>query len=145
MPSMRMPRPSLKCSSHEDVREGCRHGVRAKRSRAGAISFELMANGGRLSNKIRVVARSVVIASRLHRDLVGAECSIELILTACDAEFGASIRGSVRNRFLGGSKQESILVLQYHRPGATRSSSVNRFSLGEHESIVGFCGSGYRI
>ena len=30
----------------DDAREAFGHGVRAKRSKAGAISFELMANGG---------------------------------------------------------------------------------------------------
>ena len=36
----------LKALVPEDAREAFGHGVRAKRSRAGAISFELMANGG---------------------------------------------------------------------------------------------------
>ena len=46
MPSTRTPRAELKALVPEDAREAFGHGVRAKRSRAGAISFELMANGG---------------------------------------------------------------------------------------------------
>ena len=36
----------LKALIPEDAREAFGHGVRAKRSKTGAISFDLMANGG---------------------------------------------------------------------------------------------------
>ena len=39
-------RAELKSLVPEDAREAFGHGVRAKRSKAGAISFELMHNGG---------------------------------------------------------------------------------------------------
>jgi hypothetical protein len=39
-------RAELKALVPEDAREAFGHGVRAKRSRAGAVFFELMANGG---------------------------------------------------------------------------------------------------
>ena len=36
----------LKALMPDDAREAVGHGIKAKRSKAGAISFELMANGG---------------------------------------------------------------------------------------------------
>ena len=37
-----MPRPELKSLIPEDAKEAIGHGVRAKRSRSGAVSFDLM-------------------------------------------------------------------------------------------------------
>ena len=39
---MSRPRPSSKVSMPEDAKEAVGHGIRAKRSKSGAVSFDLM-------------------------------------------------------------------------------------------------------
>jgi hypothetical protein len=40
-------KPELKCLMAEDAKEAIGHGIRAKRSKSGVVSFDLLRAGGR--------------------------------------------------------------------------------------------------
>ena len=71
------PRPSSRSLMPEDAKEAIGHGVRAKRSKSGAISFDLLDGGGEpCSGPVKPSARSRRALAKAQAELTNPEKSL---------------------------------------------------------------------